>query len=169
MRADSPDEDWSRGSAPPPAGEAAGEPCAGVGNSEGGLLDHVDQIVMRIGQIDRLPDLAEDVRNWRPRPLSRGAGAGAANDRYGPLSPVARHAFDAVVAGLNTLGLAAVALCDNAEGRLSPDEVSACREIGVVMARLLARARALIESADDFRFGAARACVDRSFQEKKAG
>jgi hypothetical protein len=167
MRSDLPDEDWPQSRAPPPRREAAGEPCVSVADAAGACLDHFDAIVMMIGQIDRLPDLAEDVRNWRPRPLP--CGAGAAFDRYDALAPVARHAFDAVAAGLNTLGSAAVALCDNAGGRLSPDEVAACREIGVVMGRLLERARALIETADDSCLGAARAGVDRSCQRRKAG
>jgi hypothetical protein len=169
MRSVLPDEDWPQSRAPPPRREAAGESGARVAEAEGGLLDHFDEIVLMIGQIDRLPDLAEDLRNWRPRPLFRGAGGGAAFERYDALAPVARHAFDAIAAGLNTLGSAAVALCDNAGGRLSADEIAACREIGVVMGRLLERARALIETADDSSFGAARACVDRSCQRKKAG
>jgi hypothetical protein len=169
MCSDPSDENWPQSGAPPPRREAAGEPSAGVADAEGAFLDHCDEIAMMIGQIDRLPDLAEDVRNWRPRPLPRGAGAGAAFDRYDALAPVARHAFDAVAAGLNTLASAAVALCEGAEGRLSPDEIVACREIGVVMGRLLERARALIETADDSRLGATRAAVDRSCQRRKAG
>ena len=169
MRSDSPDEDWPQSRAPPPRREAAGQPGAGVADAEGAFLDHFDEIVLMIGQIDRLPDLAEDLRNWRPRPLFRGAGGGAAFERYDALAPVARHAFDAVAAGLNTLGSTVAALCDNAGGRLSPDEIAACREIGVVMGRLLERARALIETADDSCLSAARACIDHSFQRKKTG
>jgi hypothetical protein len=170
MRSDSPDEDWPQSRAPPPRREAAGQPGAGVADAEGAFLDHFDEIVLMIGQIDRLPDLAEELRKWRPLPLFRGAGAGgAAFERYDALAPVARHAFDAVAAGLNTLGSAAAALCGNAEGRLSPDEIAACREIGVVMGRLLERARALIETADDSCLSAARACIDHSFQRKKTG
>jgi hypothetical protein len=166
MRAASPDENWTWRPAPPPR-EVAGGVYARVADAEGASLDRFDEIVAMIGQIDRLPDLAEDIRNWRPLPLSRGAGAPFG--RADALAPVARHAFDAVVAGLNMLGAAAVALCDNAEGRLSGDEIAACREIGVVMGRLLERARALIETADDSCLSAARACIDRSFQRKKAG
>jgi len=169
MRSGSPDEDWPPSLAPPLPREAAGQPGAGVADAEGAFLDHFDEVVLMIGQIDRLPDLAEDLRNWRPRRLLRGAGAGAAFDRYDALAPVARHAFDAVAAGLNTLGSTAVALCDNAGGRLSPDEIVACREIGVVMGRLLERARALIETADDSSLGAARSGVDRSCRREKAG
>ncbi|MGD0764443.1 MAG: hypothetical protein ABR929_14900 [Roseiarcus sp.] len=169
MRSGSPDEDWPPSLAPPLPREAADERGAGAGDAAGAFLDHFDEFVMIIGQIDRLPDLAEDLRNWRPRRLLRGAGAGAAFDRYDALAPVARHAFDAVAAGLNTLGSTAVALCDNAGGRLSPDEIVACREIGVVMGRLLERARALIETADDSSLGAARSGVDRSCRREKAG
>jgi hypothetical protein len=171
MSADSPDEDTSW-SAPPPARDAADEPRAGVTNSAAGFLDHFNRIVMMMELIGRLPDLAEDVRNWRPSSLdeySRSARDGGAIDSYGALSPVARHAFDAVAAGLNTLGSTAVAICENAGGRLSPDEIAACREIGVVMASLLERARALIETVEGSRFSAARSCVDRPLQLKRAG
>ncbi|MGO9770607.1 MAG: hypothetical protein ACLPSW_13820 [Roseiarcus sp.] len=145
MSAGSPNEDSSPRLAPPPAASA---------DSADGLLGHFDRLVMVIELIDRLPDLAEDIRLWRPRghiEWFRGDGPGEATDRNRALRPLARHAFDAVVAGLNTLGLAAVALCENAGGRLPPDEIAACREIGVVMDRLLARARALIETAEQFR------------------
>jgi hypothetical protein len=164
-----PDEDWPPSFAPPLRREAADERGAGDGDAAAAFLGHFDEFVMIIGQIDRLPDLAEDLRNWRPRPLLRGAGAGAAFDRYDALAPVARHAFDAVAAGLNPLGSTAVALCDNAGGRLSPDEIVACREIGVVMGRLLERARALIETADDSSLAAAQSGVDRSCRREKAG
>ncbi len=163
MSAGSPDENMSWSSAPPPAG---------VADSASDRLDHFDRMVTMIELIGRLPDLAEDVRNWRSRGLldrSRGARDGAAIDGYGALAAVARHAFDAVVAGLDRLGSAAVAICDDAGGRLSPDEIAACREIGVVMAGLLERARALIETAEDSRLGAARACVERPLPQQRAG
>lgn len=164
MCAGSPDDDRPH---PDGAAEAPGD---GVADSAGAFLDHFNQIVMMIELIGRLPDLAEDVRNWRPPSfVEHSRDAGAAIDGYGALSPVARHAFDAVVAGLNTLGLAAVALCENAGGPLTPDEIAACREIGVVMASLLERARALIETAEESRFGAARAPADRASMQEWAG
>jgi hypothetical protein len=168
MSAGSPDEDTSQ-SPPPRARDAAGEPGAGAANSAAGFLGHFNRIVMMVELIGRLPDLAEDVRNWRPRSLVEYSRDGAAIDGYGALSPVARHAFEAVVAGLNTLGSTAVTICENAGGRLSPDEIAACREIGVVMASLLERARALIETVEDSRLRAARPCADRSFQLKRTG
>lgn len=171
MRDGSPDEDTSP-NFPPPAREPAGDPGAGVTSSARAFLAHFNRIIMMIELIDCLPDLAEDVRNWRPRSLveySRGAGDGGAIDGYGALSPLARHAFDAVVAGLNTLGSTAVAICENAEGRLSPDEIAACREIGVVMARLLERAKALIETTEESRSSAVRARLERSLRVKSRG
>ncbi len=169
MSANAADDNMSWNPRPPSEG-AIGEPTAGVTDSAARFLDHFNQIVMMIELIGRLPDLAEDVRIWRPRSLvehSREAGAAIAG--YDALSPVARHAFDAVVAGLNTLGLAAVALCENAGGRLTPDEIAACREIGVVMGSLLERARALIETAEDPRSGAAKAPADRTSVQERAG
>jgi hypothetical protein len=166
MRADWQDENRTWRPASPPR-EAAGGAYARVADAEDASLDRFDELVTMIGQIDRLPDLAEDIRNWRPLPLSRGTGAPFG--RADALAPVARHAFDAVVAGLNRLSAAAVALCENAEGRLSGDEIAACREIGVVMGRLLGRARALIETAGGPSFGAARAGVDRPFPRNEAG
>ena len=167
----SPDDDTSP-NFPPPAQQCAGDPGARVTSSARAFLAHFNRIVMMIELIDRLPDLAEDVRNWRPRSLveySRGAADAGAIDGYGALSPLARHAFDAVVAGLNTLGSTAVAICDKAGGRLSPEEIAACCEIGVVMARLLERARALIETTEESRFSAARARLERSLQTKSVG
>ncbi len=168
MRADSPDEDGSRSSPPPPARAAA---CAGEDavDSVAETLDHFNRIVMMIELIGRLPDLAEDLRRWRPRSHDEYSRPSGAIDRYGALAPVARNAFDAVVAGLNILGSAAVALCENAGGRLSPGEIEACRDIGLVMGRLLERAHALIETVGDSRFGAARASADRYLTQKRAG
>jgi hypothetical protein len=167
----SPDEDTSL-NFPPPAHQAAGDPGARVTSSARAFLAHFNRMVMMIEVIDCLPDLAEDVRNWRPRTLveySRAATDAGTIDGYGALSPLARHAFDAVVAGLNTLGSTAVAICENAGGRLSPEEIAACCEIGVVMARLLERARALIETTEESRFSAARARLERSLQTKSVG
>jgi len=115
-----------------------------------------------IGQIDRLPDLAEDIRLWQPR-------VRVENFRYGALGPVARNAFDAVAAGLNTLAVTAVALCEDAGGRLAPDEIAACSEIGVVMDRLLARARALVETAEEPCLAMDRGRPGETILAKKAG
>ncbi len=164
--------DKNASQSPLPAHEAACEPGAGVENSKAGFLDHFGRIVMMIELIGRLPDLAEDVRNWRPRNLveySRGARDSEAIDTYVALSPVARHAFDAVVAGLNALGSTAVTICENAGGPPSPDEIAACREIGVLMASLLERARALIETAENSPLRTHRPRVDRSFPLKRTG
>lgn len=167
MSAGSPDENTPQ-SPPTVAGEAA----AGVANSTADFLGHFNRIVMMIELIGRLPDLAEDVRNWRPCSLveySRGARDEGAIDSYGALGPVARHAFDAVVAGLNTLGSTAVTICENAGGPLSPDEIAACREVGLVMANLLERARALIETVEDGPSRAHRPGADRSPPLKRTG
>ena len=171
MSAGTTDEDKSQ-SSPPPARDAGGEPGAGVANSAGDLLDHFDRIVTMIELIGRLPDLAEDVRNWRPRRLVESFSRRPrrrSDRRLWRARPVARNAFDAVVAGLDMLGSAAVAICENAGGRLSPEEIAACREIGVVMAGLLERARALIETAGASRFRAVRARADRPFLQNRVG
>lgn len=153
MSACSPNGDLSQRSAPPPVG---------VDNSTAALLDHFDQLALMLELIDRLPDIAEDIRLWRPRVRVECL-------RYGALGPVARNAFDAVAAGLNTLALSAVALCEDAGGRLPPDEIAACREIGVVMDRLLGRARALIETAEESAVATARRRPDGPILPKKAG
>jgi hypothetical protein len=122
-------------------------------------LDHVRRVATMLELIDRLPDLAEDIRVWRPR----AAGETWSGEATAPLEPVARHAFGAVMNGLNMLGLAAATLCDNAQGRLTPDEVAACQEIGAAMSSLLERARALLDTGNASVFAAERARLFRSF------
>jgi hypothetical protein len=133
--------------APSHAGGFPDEPDA----APAGLLEHFEHLVIMIDLIGQLPDLAEDIRVWRPRHgLEPSSDEGEAQEGS-ELDPVARHAFEAVVSGLDTLGAAAAILCDNAEGRLTPDEVSACRDIGFAMDSLIQRARALMEAADNAR------------------
>jgi hypothetical protein len=143
----------------------AGAPAHGFSDEPGapalaGLLDHFECVVIMIELIGQLPDLAEDIRVWRPLRMLEPAlaeGEPKTNDDSDGFDPVARHAFEAVVTGLDTLGLAAATLCENAQGRLTPDEVSACRDIGFAMDSLLQRARALVEAADNSRYADDRA------------
>lgn len=116
-------------------------------------LDHFRSIATMLELIDRLPDLAEDIRNWRPRDPFPGDAA--------PLEQVARHAFDAVVTGLNMLGVAAATLCENSQGGLTPDEIVVCQEIGAAMTSLFERAKALL-ATDDEDFPTQRARLYRS-------
>lgn len=161
MNARSPDTPSIEEAALPPRGFAADASAAGAR----AFFDPFDRLVTMIGLIDLLPDLADDIRAWRPRdPADRGRESGANEARDG-LDPVARHALDAVVTGMTMLGLAAATLCENAGGRLAADEIAVCREIGASMASLLERARALIEAADTTGFAAARARLYRSFLE----
>jgi hypothetical protein len=122
-----------------------------------GLLEHFEHLVIMIDLIGQLPDLADDIRVWLPRPGLGTASGESEPEEDGGLDPVARHAFEAVVSGLDMLGVAAATLCENAEGRLSPDEVSACRDIGFAMDSLIQRARALLEAADSAGYADDRA------------
>jgi hypothetical protein len=145
---------------PPPALPRAPAPdFAGSPRPAAVALDHFRGIAAMLELIDRLPDLAEDIRNWRPqRP-----GEALRNGTAPILEPVARHALDAVLTGLNMLGLAAATLCENAQGRLAPDEIVVCRDIGVAMTSLFERATALAGTADAAGFAAERAELYRSF------
>ncbi len=123
-----------------------------------GALEHFRSIATMLELIDRLPDLAEDIRIWRPVDPSEVCSRLAP-----PLDPVSRHALSAVVNGLDMLGLAAATLCDNAEGRLEPDEIVACRDIGGAMNSLFERARALLHPGEAPDRVAERAELYRSF------
>ena len=121
-------------------------------------LEHFRSVATMLELIDRLPDLADDVRTWRP------LDPGELCSHLAPqLDPVSRHAFKAVVNGLDMLGLAAATLCDNAAGRLAPDEIVACRDIGGAMTSLFERARALLQPDEAPDRAAERAQLYRSF------
>ena len=109
--------------------------------------------------IDRLPDLADDLRKWRPLDSNEAFY----NTAAAPFDPLARHALEAVMKGLDMLAIAAATLCDNADGQLAPDEIAACRDIGAAMASLFERAKALIRPADAPDPVAHRAQLYRSF------
>jgi hypothetical protein len=104
-------------------------------------LDHFRSVATMLEMVDRLPDLAEDIRDWRPRDPCRLFPGDAT-----PLEPVARHALDAVVTGLAMLGLAGATLCENSQAQLAADEIGVCREIGAAMMSLLERAKALLQT-----------------------
>lgn len=141
---------------PPPAAHERGH--AETPQSLPAALDHFRSIAAMLELIDRLPDLAEDIRNWRPREVSQSPPREAA-----PLEMVSRHALDAVTTGLAMLGVAAATLCGNSEGRLEPDEIVACQEIGAAMTSLLERAEALLDIDDLTDPPAERAELFRSF------
>ena len=143
---------------PPQPGAAL---APGLAESPGPLsdaLDHFRSVATMLELIDRLPDLAEDIRNWRPRDVGQ-----SSPDETGPLDMVSRHALDAVMTGLAMLGVAAATLCGNSQGRLEPDEIVTCQEIGAAMTSLLERAKALLEIEDVAHPTAERAELFRSF------
>lgn len=152
---------------PPPA--KFDEDCRPPRPSGGGLdlagdyLKQFHEIVTMIGLMDRLPDLADDIRSWRPRSYVE-PFADAAQRRkdemlriFDGFNPLMRRAFEAVAAGLDRLAQAAVDLCDHGRRPLTPDELEACAAIGRSMRRLLERAAALVESADAQKSGAMQA------------
>jgi hypothetical protein len=115
-------------------------------------LDHLGQLATLIALLERLPDLTDDIRDWR----SFGKAASSADpvqDRndailhgYCQLDPVIKRAFQAVVAGLDKLAEAAVDLCERGHDPPTSGEIEACAEIGASMRPLLERALALAES-----------------------
>jgi hypothetical protein len=138
-----PDE---RGRPPVPADEAA--------PAVADYLDHFRQIATMVEVLDRLPELAGDIRDWRPAsdggPPSE-AGPGPKDEilqAFGDLSPLTRRAFEAVVAGIDKLAESAVDLYDHTHQPPTPDEIKAGAEIGHSMRQLLDRAMALVEPPD---------------------
>jgi hypothetical protein len=140
----------------PPVASAPG--LADAPQSLSAALDHFRRIATMLELIDRLPDLAEDIRSWRPFEVSQ-----SPPDEAASLEVVSRHALDAVMTGLAMLGVAAATLCGNSEGRLEPDEIVACQEIGAAMTSLLERAEALLDIDDVRDSTAERAELFRSF------
>jgi len=122
-------------------------------------LDHFRRIVTMLGLLDRLPDLADDIRVWRPRERREALS----DDGLAGLEPVGRHALEALVAGLDMLGVAAATLCENTGGQPAPDEIAACQEIGAAMTNLIERVRALVDRDDDTDLADNRASLFRSF------
>ncbi len=146
----------------------APSPPSGRAESAERLLDaleHFRSIATMLELIDRLPDLAEDVRDWRPLDPNELFADPAAPT----LDAVAHHALEAVVNGLDMLGIAAATLCDNAEGRLAADEIVACRDIGGAMMSLFERAKALLQPDAAPDSAAERAQLYRSFLQAPFG
>jgi hypothetical protein len=122
-------------------------------DAPGDYLNHFQQIATMIELLDRLPEIAGDIRDWRPQ-THAGHLAEAPrgeNDEilraYGELSPLMQRAFQAVVAGLDKLADSAVDLYDHTHKPPTPSEIEAGAEIGGSMRRLLERAMALVASA----------------------
>jgi hypothetical protein len=119
----------------------------------GGYLDHFHQIATMIEVLDRLPDFAGDIRDWRPRIHGErlaGAPHGQRDEilrAYGELSPLTQRAFQAVVAGIDKLAESAVELCDHTHKPPTAGEIKAGADLGKSMRQLLERAKALVESA----------------------
>jgi hypothetical protein len=138
--------------------------ATGVGAQlAGNYLKQFREIVTMIELIDRLPNLADDIRDWRPH--NESGHFASAGDRpnaeilraFGALNPLMRRSFQAVTAGLDKLAESAVDLCDPKRKPLTPGEMEACAEIGRSMRRLLERAVALVESAQTQNVAAAQA------------
>jgi hypothetical protein len=129
----------------------------------GDYLRQFDEIVTMIWLMDRLPDLADDIRSWRPQ-SDVGPFADARQRQkdeilriFDGLDPAMRRAFEAVAAGLDKLAQSAVDLCNHARRPPTPDELEVCAAAGRSMQRLLERAAALVESADAQKCGAVQA------------
>ena len=107
--------------------------------------------------LDRLPELADDIKAWRPRPYAERAREGQ-NDAilraYDSLSPLMQRAFQAVVAGLDKLAESAVDFYDHTHQPPTPSEIAAGAEIGRSMRQLLERALALVEPDEPSETGA---------------
>jgi hypothetical protein len=119
----------------------------------GDYLDHFHQIATMIEVLDRLPDFAGDIRDWRPRIHGEHLADAPHGQRdeiwraYGELSPLTQRAFQAVVAGIDKLTESAVELCDHTHKPPTAGEIKAGADLGKSMRQLLERAKALVESA----------------------
>ena len=133
----------------PPTG---GEPGDGW-DAPGGSLDHFQQVATMIEILDRLPELAGDIRDWRPQNYAdqlADAPRGQNDDilrAYGELSPLMQRAFQAVVAGIDKLAESAIDLYDHTHKPPTPSEIEAGADIGRSMRQLLERAMALVDSS----------------------
>jgi hypothetical protein len=122
-------------------------------DASGDYLDHFHQIATMIALLDRLPELAGEIRDWRPQSYAdrlAEAPRGQSDDilrAYGELSPLMQRAFQAVVAGLDKLAESAAELYDHTHKPPTAGEIKAGAEIGRSMRQLLERAMALVESA----------------------
>ncbi|WP_158814398.1 hypothetical protein [Methylocapsa sp. S129] len=139
---------------PPPL---IGDEVANGPGASGGSLDHFQQIATMIELLDRLPELAGDIRDWRPSHYAdqlAEAPRGKNDDilrAYGELSPLMQRAFQAVVAGMDKLAESAADLYDHTHRPPTSSEIKAGAEIGRAMRQLLERAMALVESASPRR------------------
>ena len=150
-------------------------PAPRLGTSDGlrclasDYLNHFNQIVMIIELLGQQPELAEDIRQWRPLSFiehfesSRRARGGRFLYAGGALNPVARRAFNAVVAGLESLAKEAIKICEPES--LGAAQIEACAKVGVAMRSLLERAMALVEPAAQLTHETAQRRADRHFLE----
>jgi hypothetical protein len=158
-----------------PAREWRLQPTPPLGSSEGlrclasDYLNHFNQIVMIIEVLEQQPDLAEEIRQWRPLSFiehfesARRARGGRFLYAGGALHPVARRAFNAVVAGLESLAKEAIKICG--PDPLDAAQIEACAKVGVAMRSLLERAMALVEPAAQLTHETAQRRADRHFLE----
>jgi len=153
--------DW-RPNPAPQIGTSAGLQCLASD-----YLNHFNQIVMIIELLEQQPELAEDIRQWRPLSFiehfesARRARGGRFLYAGGALNPVARRAFNAVVGGLESLAKEAIKICGPAP--LDTAQVDACAKVGVAMRSLLERAMALVEPASQLTHETAQKRADRYF------
>lgn len=135
------------------------------------FYSHFGELVMLIGLLEKLPDLAEDIGKWRPRGYGEHLGQLRRLDGFESiegLGQVARRAFDAVVAGLNALGMMAARRCGAAASPLNQAELAGVQDIALSMKGLLDRAMALADSAESAHGRPAQRRADAIFSSAAA-
>jgi len=129
-------------------------------------LNRYHEFVMMVDLLERLPDLAEDIRGWPQRTdvlnfLTPDALRQCRD--WQQMSPLAQRAFLAIVAGLDALAGSIASICERGERLPQQDMFAHCRALAFQMRALLERASALLDDAEDLMRGAAQLRADRVF------
>jgi hypothetical protein len=133
------------------------------------FLNHYRQLVVMIDLLERLPDLVEDIRDFRAPHYVEYFRNGpelqsvAGPRGYEPYDPMLRRAFVACASGLERLSGAIVAACNTAGALADADDIDRCAAIGLSIRRLLERAVALSAFAGEPLAESAQARADLIF------
>jgi hypothetical protein len=119
-------------------------PASGLAND---YLNLFNEIVMLIEQLPEMPELIDDLLAWRPTTYkdyfdrSILPGRHSALDAYGELNPHFRHKFEAIVAELDCIATASVAVIRHhlhKKGFAEPEVLAElCAKAGAAMRNVL--------------------------------
>lgn len=145
----------ARGSLRSRRAEALVNPASGLAND---YLNLFNEIVMLVEQLPIMPDLFEDIQNWRPTSYrdyflrSILPGRGSALEAYDRLDARFRREFESVVAELDrrsTGAVAAVRRQFKTHGESDPDALAAiCERAGATIRETLSQATSLVNHGE---------------------